>query len=120
MRVTMIGAGLIALTVLGACASRTGEDPWGRTNRRAFDGNYYPAKVTASKERPEQFSVAVRRFDQGLNGAKESGRYEAIKYCLGRFGNSDITWAQGPDLPDAQQQLTDRGLILTGECVGWV
>lgn len=101
--------GILALVGLAAC---------GGGDRVLFDGKYYPAK--AKKDGAlERFVVTVRRADQGLEGAREAGRYEGTDYCIKKFGTSTIAWAPGPDA-DRAAILTDGGnVVLRGTCNKW-
>ncbi len=109
MKAMTIGV-LVGALALGACA-KPGE-------RVLFDGKYYPARVKKDGDQRENFVVTVQRVEQGLNGAREAGRYEGITYCVENYGSSDITWINGPE--DEAAALTDSGnLVLRGSCVKW-
>ncbi|MFX0545660.1 hypothetical protein ACEWPL_008960 [Roseovarius sp. S1116L3] len=100
-----------AALALTACA-RSGE-------RARFNGNYYPADLNQVGDRREDFVIAVRDPGQGIEGAREAGRYEATRYCVETFGDSTINWRAGYD-PDAGAAVIDNGkLILRGSCVIW-
>jgi len=100
-----------AIVVLPGCGDRAA--------KVRFNGEYYPAKVSRDRDAREQFQVAVRRVDRGLTGAREAGRYEAMRYCLKEFGTSDIDWVNGPDAEDGRLQVSNGRLVLNGECVTW-
>ena len=103
---------LIAGIGLAGCAKKD--------ERVFFDGNYYPSKARAvSKDDRQEFSVAVRRVDQGLAGARQAGRHGGTEYCLKNFGTSDIEWIVGPDAPDAALGLPGSSLTMRGSCVLW-
>lgn len=103
--------GLCAALALSACG-QAGE-------RVRFDGKYYGAKLSKVGDRREDFVVAVQDPSQGINGAREAGRFEATTYCVKTFGDSDIAWRAGYD-PDAGAAVIDGGsLILRGSCVIW-
>ena len=99
------------IVALPGCADRSAQV--------RFNGEYYPAKVSRDRDAREQFQVAVRRVDRGLTGAREAGRYEAMRYCLKEFGTSDVDWVNGPDAEDGRLQISNGRLILNGECVTW-
>lgn len=88
-------------------------------DRQTFDGVAFRAKLSAEKEDNRNFTVEVRDPVQSLAGAREAGRYEAVQYCIETFGNSRMTWSQGPDVEDAELQIVDDVLILKGRCAGW-
>lgn len=104
-------AAVCAALALTACG-KPGE-------RVRFDGNYYPADLTKSGERREEFSVAVRDPGQGIDGAREAGRYEATRYCVETFGDSDIAWQPGYGPADGRAIAANGALILRGSCVVW-
>lgn len=111
MNVKRIILPLAAALALTACG-KPGE-------RARFDGNYYPAKLSQTGDRPETFVVMVQGVAQGINGAREAGRFEATGYCVRAYGDSDITWQAGYD-PDAGAAVTENGtLILRGSCAIW-
>ncbi|WP_246040430.1 hypothetical protein [Roseovarius arcticus] len=101
-------AATLALTACGKPGSRV-----------RFDDNYYPAKLSKVGDRREDFVVTVQDPGQGIAGAREAGRYEATRYCVETFGDSDISWQAGYD-PDNRASVIDNGrLILRGQCVIW-
>ena len=103
--------GLCATLALAACG-KPGE-------RMRFNGNYYPAKLQQTGESRESFVVSVSDPGQGIEGAREAGRFEATRFCIETFGDSTIDWRAGYD-PDAGAAVIDNGrLILRGACVKW-
>ncbi len=111
MNAKPITMALCAALALTACA-KSGE-------RVRFDGNYYPADLDKVGDRREDFVVTVRDPGQGIEGAREAGRFEATRYCVETFGDSTITWQPGYD-PDANAAVIDNGrLVLRGTCVIW-
>ena len=111
MKVRPIAAALAAALALTACG-KPGE-------RVRFDGNYYPAKLAKSGDRRAEFSVTVRGAAQGLNGAREAGRYEATRYCIETYGDSDIAWQAGYGPEDGRVLTGDGSLVLRGSCMIW-
>jgi hypothetical protein len=102
---------LVSAIALGACAKRS--------ERVYFNGNYYPAKVGHVGADRKAFVVTVRGAGQGLDGAREAGRYEGTRYCIDDYGTSDIEWSQGPDAPAGQLRIENGDLILRGRCIIW-
>ncbi|MFX0541332.1 hypothetical protein ACEWPM_006310 [Roseovarius sp. S4756] len=87
--------------------------------RVRFNGNYYPTDLNQVGDRREVFVIAVRDPGQGIEGAREAGRFAATRYCVETFGDSTINWLTGYD-PDAGAAVFDNGkLILRGSCVIW-
>ena len=83
-------------------------------NRVSFDGYYFSSKLSRSKLDDRSFDLTVRRANRSLSGAREAGRYEAIRFCIKHFGTSDIEWVLGPD--DQSIGLTGKVLKLSGQC----
>ena len=112
MTISRITIGLLAATLtLSACA-KPGD-------RVLFDGKYYPAKVKKDKTTRENFVVTVQRAAQGIDGAREAGRYEGTNYCIKNFGDSTIEWAEGQGPEDATPATGAGNLVLRGSCVKW-
>ena len=107
-------AGLAALALAGCDSLRRDRgDP-------AFDGVYFAANLSADETNPHNFTIAVKDARKSLVGAREAGRYEANKYCIKYYGNSEKTWTRGPDATDPQLVFSDKGdLLMSGSCVGW-
>ena len=60
--------------------------------------------------------MSVGPASASLEGAREAGRYEAIRYCIDNFGSSDITWIAGPDAEDGTLTIANDRLQLRGTC----
>ena len=103
---------LIAILPIVFCFS-CGENY--KNNKHAFDGVEFSTFFKIEKDDPKNFSLRVRKASKSLVGAREAGRYEAIKYCVERFGTSDIAWKDGPESPDIE--LENGNFNLTGSCV---
>lgn len=117
-----VAISLMLIASLGACATvdrlRPGSFGKGlRAERQAFDGIYFRASTDHVSEDRRDFTVKVRNAGRSLPGALEAGRFEAVKYCLGVFGASDMIWTVGPDQELDAVVLDDGGdLILSGRC----
>lgn len=107
---------MLATLVLAGCGASLRDTLRPSASRALFDGQYYPARIARDREDRAAFAVAVSRVSQGIDGAREAGRYEATKYCLEQYGNSDAIWTVGPD----SETLTvrDDQLDLAGRCKG--
>ena len=90
----------------------------GGDDRVTFDGQVFRASASAVDKRVSRdlFDATVRDVGVSLDGAKEAGRYEGIKYCIENFGSSDIEWTVGPDSEAAQLVIRDNTLTLRGRC----
>lgn len=113
----MIGArftsvALVAMVALTACTDRE--------KRVYFDGNYYPTSEGAvDRDDRAEFTVEVRRADQGLAGARRAGQHAGTKYCINTFGTSDIEWTIGPDAELDVLMRSGNNLNLRGTCLTW-
>lgn len=110
-RRVLLLAALCGALAVAACAKKE--------SRVYFNGKFYPTKETKQSDDRQSFKVSVRRADQGLDGAREAGRYAGTRYCLENFGTSEISWMQGPDAEDGVLTIDGGKLILTGRCVLW-
>ncbi len=111
--------GMVALTltlVLPGCGTSLSNALKPSANRTLFDGNYYPARLSTDKANRAAFSVTVSRAAQGIDGAREAGRYEATRYCIEQYGDSDAIWTVGPDTEGLT--IRDDQLTLAGRCKG--
>ena len=82
------------------------------------DGLRFRSRVTSLGEDDRGFAVRTRGAGRALSAAAEAGRTEAVRYCLTRFGGSEIAWLAGPDREITQMAIEDDGaLLLTGRCI---
>ena len=103
---------LIALLPIMFCVA-CGESY--KDNQHAFDGVKFSASLKVEKDASEIFSLRVKKAAKSVAGAREAGRYKATKYCVEKFGTSDIAWIMGPDSPDLE--LENGNFNLIGSCV---
>ncbi len=80
-----------------------------------FDGQVFKSKVVPVKGSNE-FTILVLDAAKSLDGAREAGRWEANKYCIENFGQSDKIWTNGPDADESALVVVDGALHLTGHC----
>ncbi|MFY0682500.1 MAG: hypothetical protein JXR13_18150 [Thalassovita sp.] len=85
-------------------------------NRATFGGKYYKARINSTKDDRLAFVATISPVSQGLDDARDAGRFEAIKYCVGAFGNSNIEWRDGPDAEETALRISDNVLTLEGRC----
>ena len=107
---------LAVVALLALVAGCGGRDEETAENIGVTDGIRYKARLSAP--RSDRRSVEIRVTPVGTNpsGAQEAGRYEATKYCIERFGGSEVAWVDGPDAPADRLQLSGGSLILSGRC----
>lgn len=89
---------LIAATALSGCSGNWRASFKSNRERVTFEGYQYKAKAKqVSKEERDHFEVIVSRANQSLDGARQAGDYEAVKYCIKEYGTSKMDWVIGPD-----------------------
>jgi len=105
---------ILLLSLVAACST-----PVSSGNRILFDGHYYraKAKVVDKKLSPADFTVTVNDVSASLDGAREAGRYEGIRFCIQNFGSSRITWKVGPDTEPQKLRISDDKLTFAGTCL---
>lgn len=102
---------LLAALALGACSDAR------EANRVAFQGVQFDSRLADGIDgRRNQFAVAVSPVSASLEGARESARYEAIKYCISTYGSSDIKWVVGPDAPTTSLGIAENTAHFRGAC----
>ena len=89
------------------CSARINE------NRVAFDGFMFNSKLKIGLNKKD-FEITVLRANRSLSGAKEAGRYEAIIYCVNKFGTSDIAWVSDPK--DVSAVTSSNSIFIKGRC----
>lgn len=83
-----------------------------------FDGHYYKVKSGAVDKKVTlvDFTLTVSQVSQSLDGAREAGGYEGIRYCIKNFGSSDIDWKVGPETEPQHLTIVDDTLTFAGRC----
>jgi hypothetical protein len=108
-RPVLLTAVILIALLLSACAER-------KADRVAFDGVYFRSNASKVDKKRDQFEVTVSPASSSLEGAREAGRYEATRYCIGTFGTSNIDWVQGPDAEAGTLRISGDKLLLRGAC----
>ncbi|WP_299687185.1 hypothetical protein [uncultured Tateyamaria sp.] len=108
-RTSIAPLALIAVLLVSACQER-------RADRVAFDGVFFRSNASNIDRQRDDFEVAVSPVSASLEGARDAGRYEAVRYCIKNFGSSDITWIAGPDAEDGTLTIAGDRLVLRGTC----
>ncbi|MFP7673315.1 hypothetical protein ACG74X_08165 [Marivita sp. S0852] len=52
-----------------------------------------------------------------LEGAKRAASYQVVQHCIAYLGSSDVAWANGPDVEDADLVIQDDRVVLSGRCI---
>ncbi|PWJ12480.1 hypothetical protein [Jannaschia seohaensis] len=121
MRVTgSVLAAAMALTGCGGIGSGDSGLFGGRSLRGSAEevqGIRFRSRVTSPGEDARRFMVATRGADRAPPQAVEAARIEAVRYCLTRYGGSNIEWTEGPDRPVEEIPLEDGVLVLSGRCL---
>ena len=83
-----------------------------------IEGVRFRSRVAGLEGDARAFSVATRGAGRAVPLALEAARVEGLRFCLRRFGGTEIAWAQGPDQPPERVALREDGaLVLTGRCL---
>ena len=104
----------VILTVLGlALLAGCSRDD----DRILFDGQAFRGKAKhIERDDRRSFTATVSPVSASVDGAREAGRFEGVKYCIQQYGTSRIAWATGPD-DDPQTWSIDRDTVtFTGRC----
>lgn len=101
---------LIAALLLSACSGQK------KADRVTFDGHLFRASAKKVDKQRFDFEVTVRPVSASLEGARNAGRYEATRYCIGNFGSSEVAWTDGPDAEDGRLRVSNDSLLLRGRC----
>jgi hypothetical protein len=89
-----------------------------RGSPQEVDGLRFRSRVAAVEGDARRFVVSTSRAGRAPARAQEAGRVEAIRYCLTRFGGSEIGWTVSPDRPPEQLTLSEGGTLeLSGRCL---
>ncbi len=82
-----------------------------------FDGHAYQtrAEITDRSDR-RRFKITVRNPEVSWIGARAAGEFEAIRYCIGAYGTSELNWFPGSHEEDHDNVDDGRDLVLFGEC----
>lgn len=115
-------AGLLAVAlpgcaVLSGVGDRFGSVPSLRGTPQDIGGIRFRSRVAAVADDPRSFRTTTRDARRGVPQAIEAGRIEAIRYCLTRYGGSNIAWRAGPDRPSETIAVEDGVLVLSGRCL---
>lgn len=107
MRYALLGS--LAIGLLAACSSND--------DTILFDGQAFRGKAThIDRDNRREFAATVSPVSASIEGAREAGRFEGVKYCVVEYGTSDITWITGPDA-EPQTWAVDRDSVtFTGRC----
>ena len=87
-----------------------------REDRILFDGQYFRAKASKDRDDRRIFTATVKPVSASVEGAREAGRYEGIKYCISEYGTSDIQWVAGPDAEPQTWTLDGDTAVFKGIC----
>lgn len=111
------GHAVMLLLVVATVAGCARIDNLGRKKGVLFDGHQFRTRVEKTADAGEEFQVTVFRASQSVEGARQAGAYEAVRYCIQQFGSSDATWTVGPDSEGLT--VVDDTLTFQGRCKGW-
>ncbi|WP_290559856.1 hypothetical protein [Aestuariivita sp.] len=98
----------LALALVAGCTARD--------DRVRFDGEVFRGKASHDRDDRRKFTVEVSPVSASLDGAREAGRFEGIKYCINEYGTSNIEWSVGPDTDPAALVIERDRLSFAGMC----
>ncbi|MGB3407367.1 MAG: hypothetical protein WBA67_07715 [Jannaschia sp.] len=126
MRILTVSA-LVCTLTLASCGGFSGIGsgdsglfPRGglRGSSEEVSGIRFRSRLSATSEDDRSFNVVTRGASRDLVSASEAGRVEALRYCLNRFGGTDVDWVAGPDRPLEEIAIGEDGsLVLSGRCI---
>ena len=105
---------LLAVGLTGGLSACSKERRLAREQR--FAGQLYKAKASSRREDRRAFTIEVKPVSASLEGARQAGHYEAVKYCMRAFGSSDMEWQAAPDAAEETLSITEDTLMLEGRC----
>lgn len=113
--------GFILIAVMGSLSGcgvfGFGQDRALRSERVLFDGIRFRSDLDSISEDRREFTVSVRNAAQSPGGAQEAAEFEAVKYCLGLFGGSEIAWTVDPyQDPETLELGENDTLTIAGRC----
>lgn len=76
----------------------------------------FRTRAVVDRADPRAFTVTATPVAADPATALEAARYQATRYCLLTYGNSDKEWVIGPDTPLSQVPVDGNALALTGRC----
>ena len=68
------------------------------------------------EKKSDSFSIKVRNKGKSIAEVRESVRFEATKYCLIKFGNSEVNWLMDDNTGDWKFESTAKQLTFFGKC----
>lgn len=109
-KIFLFGVSFVALT---SCGSIDYYSKMWKTK----SSNDLPYKATLKVGKQlNNFSIKVKNKGQDITEVRESVRFEATKYCLIKFGNSDIDWLMDASTGDWKIESTSKQLTFFGKC----
>lgn len=119
-RLVILGIVVLSMAACGRVSSGLGRIGLGsgaveRTSVEV-EGQRFKARANPDREDPRNFSVTVTPVAVNPEGAMDSARYQATRYCLLTYGGSDTDWVLGPDTPLTELSIADDTATLSGRC----
>jgi hypothetical protein len=108
----------LAATMLASCGLVGGK--MRAQKGMLFDGQQFRTKTETRGDDRRDFQVSVFKVSQSVTGALQAADYDATRYCIKNFGNSEKTWLDGgPDAEGAELRAVDDTLTFQGRCERW-
>jgi hypothetical protein len=112
---------VVMVSLVGGCGGGIpmpfGKDRALRSGKIAFEGIRFRSDVDVLSEDRRDFTVSVRGASRNPVAAQQAAEFEAVKYCLGIAGGSDVDWTVDPYREaDAIIIAADDTLNIAGRC----
>ena len=104
---------ILVFTFISCCGSIDTYQKMFKT--RPMEKLPYKATLKVNKN-SDSFIVKVKNEQQKLNDVRESVRFEATKYCLIKYGNSNVDWLFDENAGDWRMERTLKDLSFFGKC----
>ena len=103
-------ASLGLLLMVAGCGDR-------HANRLTIEGQPFSGGAKADRDDRAAFTATGGPVSVSLDGARQAAAFEAVKYCIGYLGSSDIAWSQSPDAPEAELEIENDRVTVSGRCL---
>ena len=103
------------ITIVGLLGCGSINSPLKSFKVRPTEPLPYKTSLNAQKN-AEGFVVLVKHKEQGIEEVRESVRFEATKYCLLKFGTSNINWKISQTTQDWAFVSDSGKLTFSGQC----
>ncbi len=82
-----------------------------------FEGTRFGGDLRSERGDRAAFVAQGGPASVSLEGSKQAAAYQVVQHCIAYLGSSDVSWTNGPDVPDDQLLIEDDRVILSGRCI---